>query len=85
MDTLNGKLGGVGGIGGTISGTGKLSARMTNPRMAPSYTGTYTVTPTRTTQILATAGYTLDEDITINPIPSNYGLITFSGGIITVS
>lgn len=85
MDTLNGKLGGVGGIGGTISGTGKLSARMTNPRMAPSYTGTYTVTPTRTTQILATSGYTLDEDITINPIPSNYGLITFSGGIITVS
>ena len=85
MDTLNGKLGGVGGIGGTISGTGKLSARMTNPRMAPSYTGTYTVTPSQQTQTLNTAGRTLAENITINPIPQNYGLITYNGGIITVS
>lgn len=85
MSTLNGKLGGIGGISGTVSGSGKLSAQMTTPRIVPTYTGTYTVTPTMTTQILATAGRMLNEDITVNPIPSNYGLITYNGGIITVS
>ena len=85
MDALTGKLGGVGGISGTVSGSGKLNARITTPKIVPTYTGTYTVTPTMTTQILATAGRMLNDDITINPIPSNYGLITYNGGIITVS
>lgn len=51
----------------------------------PPYTGEYSVTPTSTAQTLSTAGYALRGNITIEAIPSNYGLITYNGSIITVS
>lgn len=49
-----------------------------------------TYTPTTSTQsetVTPSAGYTAISsiDITVNPIPSNYGLITYNGSIITVS
>ena len=49
------------------------------------YSGPYEVTPSNETQTLATAGKTLESNVTINPIPSNYGLITWDGNILTVS
>ena len=49
------------------------------------YEGSYTVTPSSQTQTLSTMNMTLLNDITVNPIPSNYGLITYDGTIITVS
>lgn len=52
---------------------------------APVYTGATTVTPSAETQILQTANRTVTENITINPIPSNYGLITWDGTVLTVS
>ena len=52
---------------------------------APAYGGTYTVTPTQRTQTLPTEGMLLSDNITINPIPSNYGLITYNGSVLTVS
>ena len=51
----------------------------------PHYTGAVTVTPSRVTQVLQTAETVLLENITINPIPSNYGLITWNGAVLTVS
>lgn len=51
----------------------------------PPYTGEYSVTPTNSAQTLSTAGYALRSDITIEAIPSNYGLITYNGSTITVS
>lgn len=51
----------------------------------PAYTGSYTVTPTQGTQTLATNGKRMTANVTINPIPSNYGLITWDGAKITVS
>ena len=51
----------------------------------PPYQGEYSVTPTNTAQTLSTAGCALRGDITIEAIPSNYGLITYNGSIITVS
>ena len=51
----------------------------------PPYQGEYSVTPTSTAQTLSTAGYALRGDITIEAIPSNYGLITYNGSTITVS
>lgn len=43
-------------------------------------------TPTQETQtITADAGYTGLGTVTVNPIPSNYGLITYNGSILTVS
>lgn len=49
------------------------------------YDGPVEVTPTQETQTLATQGLFVDENIVINPIPSNYGLITWNGSVLTVS
>lgn len=49
------------------------------------YEGTYDVTPSGDVQTLATAGRTLAHDVTVGAIPSNYGLITYDGTVITVS
>lgn len=49
------------------------------------YEGSYEFTPTQETQYAPTGGKVLLEDIKINPIPNNYGLITYNGAIITVS
>lgn len=51
----------------------------------PAYTGETVVTPTQETQVLETANYSVLENITVNPIPHNYGLITFDGSVLTVS
>lgn len=50
-----------------------------------SYTGVYEVTPTEEAQVLETSGLVASKDIVINPIPSNYGKITWNGGALTVS
>ena len=50
-----------------------------------AYHGDYSVTPTNQAQTLPTAGHTLRGDIVVEAIPSNYGLITYNGSIITVS
>lgn len=50
-----------------------------------AYTGSYTVTPSSETQTLQTNGKRMTGDITVNPIPSNYGLITWNGAVLTVS
>lgn len=55
------------------------------PVPQPRYNGPYTVTPTQETQVLATEGYKMTDNVTVNPIPSNYGLITWDGSKITVS
>ncbi len=51
----------------------------------PAYEGTYEVTPSAETQILSTNQLRMTDNVTINPIPSNYGLITWDGSTITVS
>ena len=52
---------------------------------APEYEGPYEFTPTEETQTVACAEKLTTENIVINPIPNNYGLITWNGSIITVS
>ena len=49
------------------------------------YTGDYTITPSAEEQVLETKGLRMTDNLTINPIPSNYGLITWNGSTITVS
>ena len=49
------------------------------------YTGTYQVTPSNQTQILPTSGKTLELNIVVDPIPSNYGLIEWNGNYLKVS
>ena len=52
---------------------------------APAYAGPYTVTPTQGTQTLSTTGKRMTSNVTINPIPSNYGKITWDGSVLTVT
>ena len=49
------------------------------------YQGEYQFTPTAEAQTIPTAGKTLTLDIVIDPIPENYGLITWNGSSLTVS
>lgn len=49
------------------------------------YTGEYTVTPGNASVVLETKNKVLLDKITVNPIPSNYGLITYNGYKLTVS
>lgn len=49
------------------------------------YDGPYEFTPTQETQTVSTAEKLLLDNIVINPIPQNYGLVTYNGSIITVS
>lgn len=49
------------------------------------YTGDYTITPSAEGQTLATRNLRMTDNITVNPIPQNYGLITWNGSYLTVS
>ena len=49
------------------------------------YEGEYSVTPSASEQILETEGLRMTQNVTIAPIPNNYGLITWNGSVITVS
>ena len=51
----------------------------------PVYTGETVITPSTTEQVLNTAEKVVTRNIVINPIPSNYGLITWNGSTLTVS
>ena len=52
---------------------------------AEYYEGSYNVTPTQAQQVLPTQGLVSLHDFVIEPIPSNYGLITWNGSTLTVS
>lgn len=49
------------------------------------YTGEYEFTPSDTEQIINVSGKTPSQNIKINPIPNNYGLITWNGAYLLIS
>lgn len=49
------------------------------------YTGPYAVTPGDSRQVLRTNNRRTTQDIVVEPIPQNYGKITYNGSVITVS
>ena len=57
--------------------TGSISGR--------SYQGLYEVVPSEEEQVLHTAMSTMAHDLVVDPIPSNYGLITWDGSALMVS
>lgn len=63
--TINGA---IGNTNHTING----DVVCNGARAMPSYDGSYIVTPTKEIQILATNNLRMTDDVTINPIPSNY-------------
>ena len=74
--TINGKLTAPASISGELTIPASISA---------VYTGEYEFTPSRETQVININHKEALRNITINPIPQNYGLITYNGSIITVS
>lgn len=63
----------------------RLKASEGVPVYPETYTGTTEITPSQEVQTIPTEGYYMASSIRVNPIPSNYGLITYNGSIITVS
>lgn len=49
------------------------------------YTGSYEWTPSRARQIIPISGKQASANIVINPIPNNYGLVTYNGSTITIT
>ncbi len=49
------------------------------------YDGDYDITPSAIQQVFSTEGKRVLHDFIVEPIPNNYGLITYNGSIITVS
>lgn len=62
-----------------------VSISVSEGMSVPAYTGAYTFTPTESTQTVQISGKRATSNITINPIPSNYGRITWDGSTLTVS
>lgn len=84
---MTGRLSGSVNIGGGIGATAPMGGNMTIPTVVapPIYDGPYEVTPGASAVTLETNGLSMAGNVVINPIPSNYGLITWNGSTITVS
>ena len=83
---LHGTLSAVQTISGTLTTQptiiGSLSiplATDTNP-----YQGQYEVTPSEETIVLETRNKSMNHNVTVNAIPSNYGRISWDGRSLTV-
>jgi hypothetical protein len=48
------------------------------------YDGATEVTPTESTQVLYTADKTMLSNVTVLPIPTNYGRVTWDGSKLTI-
>lgn len=75
------------GIIGTLTALQGIEGTLTIPSAVgvEIYDGEYEFTPTEETQTVNIENKMAVQDITINPIPSNYGRITWNGSTITVS
>ena len=49
------------------------------------FDGPYEATPSAQAQTIPVIGKTMRTNFTVNPIPNNYGLITWNGATLTVS
>lgn len=49
------------------------------------YDGEYRITPTTSAQIILVADKRMRENLVIDPIPNNYGSISWNGSTLTVS
>ena len=84
---LSGVLTPAGALSGTLSTPQTITGQLTVPQyvLPPAYTGPYEVTPSDTEQVLNTDAFYMNGNVIINPVPSNYGLITWNGSTLTVS
>jgi len=85
--TISGTISASGIIEGSLTGSNAINGNITIPEHTGGvyYNGDYEVTPTTEVQTLSTAELSMRRNVTINPIPQNYGLITWDGSRLTVS
>lgn len=86
MDEIIGIVDGAGVVTGVIGERATITG-MIDTGMADiqQYSGSLVITPTQSTQVLPTRGLSMADNLTINPIPSNYGKIAWNGSTLTVS
>ncbi len=84
---LIGNLKSSGQLSGFLSAQHGISGTLTIPSAVgvDTYAGPYEYTPTEDTQTVAISHKMATENIVINPIPFNYGLVTWNGVTLTVS
>ena len=70
---------------GVLSAKPSLTATISKDASVHYYEGDYIFTPTQEMQEANTANKLVSRDIIVNPIPSNYGLISWNGSYLTVS
>lgn len=87
VSEITGSLSGIADLDGSLSGESTLNGtiQIYDGEAPPDYTGEYEVTPTQETQILETKRKRMVRNVTVNPIPEYYGLITWDGSVLTVS
>ena len=87
MERLIGILTAQGSLQGFLSGASAIDGTLTVPERVETlpFTGEYTYTPSNAEQTIEINGLRATDNITINAIPSNYGLITWDGATLTVS
>lgn len=73
--------------GSLLASPGRIKGSLSVPSTSNVnvYDGPYEFTPTTAAQTAQIADKLAVEDIIINPIPSNYGLIAWDGSTLTVS
>ena len=86
MKTLHATITGEAKFSATLKARETLHASVFMSSAQPeTYTGTYEITPSKKKQVLNTKNLLLTDNIKVNPIPSNYGLITWNGLTLIVS
>ena len=86
-ERLTGAVSAAGTLVGSVNSTGRLRGTVQISTMASveRYEGECTFTPSEEAQIIDIQQKLATGNITIEPIPSNYGLITWDGTKLTIS
>lgn len=84
---INATLQAIACVSAVLTEAAHIQAELTLPKgkATSPYTGEYEFTPSQDAQTIPIEGLRATQNIIINPIPDNYGLITWNGSTITVS
>lgn len=82
---LIGKLTTSGSLSAIVSADQAIKGGLSIAGSIPAYAGALLITPGAEEQTIECSGLLMPENIIVNPIPQNYGLITWNGTTLTVS
>lgn len=86
VERIAGDISVISDIDALISAEESMEVSLNIPAFASIYyDGEYSVTASDETQTLLTQGRVMRNNLTINPVPSSYGRITWDGNRILVS